>query len=159
MMDALFARGATDEAIKAGREALIRNPFDSDIMASLGARYIQLNRPAEGLPLVERAIELSAGRPPAYDFFALLGAHLLGARELASGHGTFLAADENPYAVLGRAIQAMQHGSDADKAEAIATLRKRFPLFETQPRLWLMRRGFGSEVIDRILADLGIQQP
>lgn len=159
MMDALFARGATDEAIKAGREALIRNPFDSDIMASLGARYIQLSRPAEGLPLVERAIELSAGRPPAYDFFALLGAHLLGARELASGHGTFLAADENPYAVLGRAIQAMQHGSDADKAEAIATLRKRFPLFETQPRLWLMRRGFGSEVIDRILADLGIPQP
>ena len=159
MMDALFMRGATEEAIKAGREALIRNPYDSDIMASLGARYIQLNRPAEGLPLVERAIELSAGRPPAYDFFALLGAHLLGARQLARGHGEFLAADENPYALLGRAIQAVQKGSEADKAEAIAALRRRFPLFETEPRLWLMRRGFGTEVIDRILADLGIPQP
>ena len=159
MMAALFMRGATEEAIKAGREALIRNPYDSDIMASLGARYIQLNRPAEGLPLVERAIELSAGRPPAYDFFALLGAHLLGARQLARGHGEFLAADENPYALLGRAIQAVQKGSEADKAEAIAALRKRFPLFETEPRLWLMRRGFGTEVIDRILADLGIPQP
>lgn len=159
MMEALFARGATDEAIKAGREALTRNPFDSDIMASLGGHYIQLNRPAEGLPLVQRAIELSAGRPPAYDFFALLGAHLLGARQLASGHGAFLAADENLYALLGRAIQAMQDGNEAGKAEAIATLRKRFPLFETQPRLWLMRRGFGSEVMDRILADLGILHP
>lgn len=159
MMEALFARGATEEAIKAGREALTRNPFDSDIMASLGARYIQLNRPAEGLPLVQRAIELSAGRPPAYDFFALLGAHLMGARQLASGHGAFLAAVDNPYALLGRAIQAMQDGSEADKARAIAKLRKRFPLFETQPQLWLMRRGFGSEVIDRILADLGIPQP
>lgn len=159
MMEALFARGATDEAIKAGREALTRNPFDSDIMASLGGHYIQLNRPAEGLPLVERAIELSAGRPPAYDFFALLGAHLLGARQLANGHGAFLAADENLYALLGRAIQGMQDGNEAGKAEAIATLRKRFPLFETQPRLWLMRRGFGSEVMDRILADLGILHP
>ncbi len=159
MMDALFVRGATEEAIKAGREALIRNPFDSDIMASLGGRYIQLNRPAEGLPLVERAIELSVGRPPSYDFFALLGAHLLGARQLARGHGEFLAADENPYALLGRAIQAVQKGSEADKAEAIAVLRRRFPLFETEPRLWLMRRGFGTEVIDRILADLGILQP
>lgn len=159
MMDALFVRGATEEAIKAGREALIRNPFDSDIMASLGGRYIQLNRPAEGLPLVERAIELSVGRPPSYDFFALLGAHLLGARQLARGHGEFLAADENPYALLGRAIQAVQKGSETDKAEAIAVLRRRFPLFETEPRLWLMRRGFGTEVIDRILADLGILQP
>lgn len=159
MMDALFMRGATDEAIKAGREALLRNPYDSDIMASLGAHYIQLNRPAEGLPLVERAIELSSGRPPAYDFFALLGAHLLGARQLARGHGEFLAADENPYALLGRAIQAVQKGSEADKAGAIAALRRHFPLFETEPRLWLMRRGFGAEVIDRIAADLGIPQP
>jgi tetratricopeptide (TPR) repeat protein len=158
MMDALFARGATEEAIRAGREALTRNPYDSDIMASLGARYIQLNRPAEGLPLVERAIELSAGRPPTYDFFALLGAHLLGAQQLSRGHGEFLAADSNPYALLGRALQAAQKGSEADKAEAIAALRRNSPLFETEPRLWLMRRGFGPEVIERILADLAIAQ-
>jgi tetratricopeptide (TPR) repeat protein len=159
MMDALFARGATEEAISAGREALTRNPYDSDIMASLGARYIQLNRPAEGLPLVERAIELSAGRPPTYDFFALLGAHLLGAQQRSRGHGAFLAADSNPYALLGRALQAAQRGSEADKAEAIAALRKSSQLFETEPQLWLMRRGFGPEVIERILSDLAIAQP
>ncbi|HEY5796257.1 MAG TPA: hypothetical protein VIU82_14710 [Bosea sp. (in: a-proteobacteria)] len=159
MMDALFARGATEEAIKAGREALSRNPYDSDIMASLGARYIQLNRPTEGLPLVERAIELSAGRPPAYDFFALLGAHLLGARQLSRAHAEFLAADSNPYALLGRALQAAQKGSDADKAEAIAALRRSSQIFDTEPRIWLMRRGFGPEVIERILSDLAIAQP
>lgn len=159
MMGALFARGATEEAIRAGQEALNRNPYDSDIMASLGARYIQLNRPAEGLPLVEKAIELSAGRPPAYDFFALLGAHLLGARKLSRGHGEFLAADSNPYALLGRAIQAVQKGSEPDKAEAIAALRGNSPLFGSDPRVWLTRKGFGPEVIERILADLGIPQP
>ncbi|PTM39084.1 tetratricopeptide repeat protein [Bosea sp. 124] len=159
MMDALFARGATDEAIRAGREALVRNPYDADIMAGVGARYIQLNRPAEGLPLVERAIELSAGRPPAYDFFALLGGRLLGAGQLSRGHGEFLGADSNPYALLGRALQAAQKGSDTDKAEALAALRQSSSLFETDPRLWLMRKGFGIEVIERILADLGIATP
>lgn len=159
MMDALFARGATEEALKAGHEALTRNPYDSDIMASLGARYIQLNRPAEGLPLVERAIELSPGRPPTYDFFAFLGAHLIGAQRLSRGHGEFLAADSNPYALLGRALQAAQKGNEADKAEAIAALRKSSQLFETEPHLWLMRRGFGPEVIERILSDLAIAQP
>lgn len=159
MMAALFARGAIEEAIKAGREALSRNPYDSDIMASLGARYIQLNRPAEGLPLVERAIELSTGRPPSYDFFALLGAHLLGARQLSRGHAEFLSADSNPYALLGRALQAAQKGSDADKAEAIAALRRSSQLFDADPRIWLMRRGFSTEVIERILSDLAIAQP
>jgi len=159
MMDALFARGATEEAIRVGREALNRNPYDPDIMASLGARFIQLNRPAEGLPLVEKAIELSAGRPPAYDFFALLGAHLLGARQLARGHGAFLAADSNPYALLGRAIRAVQKGSESDKAEAIAALRHGSALFDLDPRLWLMRRGFGPEVAERIMADLASPRP
>lgn len=159
MMDALFARGATEEAIRAGREALVRNPYDADIMAGLGARYIQLNRPAEGLPLVERAIELSAGRPPAYDFFALLGAHLLGAQSLSQGHSAFLAAGDSPYALLGRAIQASRTGSETGKAEAVAALRKSSALFETDPRLWLMRKGFGTEVIERILADLAIARP
>ncbi|HEV7260072.1 MAG TPA: hypothetical protein VGN82_19970 [Bosea sp. (in: a-proteobacteria)] len=159
MMEVLFARGASEEAIRTGREALIRNPYDSDIMASLGARFIQLNRPAEGMPLLERAIELSAGRPPAYDFFALLGAHLLGARQISRGHAEFLAADSNPYAMLGRALQAAQLGKEADKAEAIAALRRSSRLFETEPQVWLMRRGFGPEVTERILSDLAIVQP
>lgn len=159
LMETLFARGATEEALKAGREALSRNPYDSDIIASLGARYILLNRPAEGLPLVERAIELNPGRPPAYDFFALLGAHLLGAQQLSRGHGEFLAADVNFYALLGRALQAAQKGNDSDRTEALAALRRNFEFFDAEPRLSLMRRGFSPEVIERILSDLAIVHP
>jgi tetratricopeptide (TPR) repeat protein len=159
MMDALFARGATEEAIKSGREALARNPYDSDIMAGLGARLIQLNRPAEGLQLVERAIELSSGHPPAYDFFAVLGAHLLGASRLAQGHGALLAAGDDPYALLGRAILASQTGNDTDKRMAVEGLGKRYPQFEKDPQLWLRRRGFSAEVITRILTDIGLGQP
>ena len=159
MMGALFARGATEEAIKAGHGALARNPYDSDIMAGLGARYIQINRPAEGLPLIQRAIELSAGRPPAYDFYALLGAHLLGDKQLSQSHGAFLAAGDDVYALLGRAVLAAQAGNETEKADAVMALRKRFPLFAIDPRLWMMRRGFGPEVIDRLVADISLAPP
>ena len=64
MMAVLFARGQIEEALTAGRDALARNPFDPDIMAGLGARLVQLNRSAEGLPLLQRAMALSNGRPP-----------------------------------------------------------------------------------------------
>ncbi|KRE18075.1 hypothetical protein ASE63_02510 [Bosea sp. Root381] len=159
MMDVLFARGATEEAIKAGQSALVLNPYDSDIKAALGARYIQINRPAEGLQLMQRAIELSAGRPPAYDFYALLGAYLLGDKQVSQSYGAFLAAGDDVYALLGRALLAAQAGNEAEKAEAVMALGKNFPLFAIDPRLWMMRRGFRPEVVDRLVADIALAPP
>ncbi len=156
LMSTLFKRGAIDEGLAAGRVAMTRNPYDPDIMAMLGARYIQLNRPAEGLPLLEKAIALSAGRPASYDFYALLGAHLLGARQVARGHGEFLAGGGNPFALLGRALHAVQTGDAEERARAIAELCEQFPAFHREPRVWLMKRGFGAEITDRLLADLGV---
>lgn len=156
LMTVLFKRGAIDEGLAAGRIAIARNPYDPDIMAMLGARYIQLNRPAEGLPMLEKAIALSAGRPASYDFFALLGAHLMGARQVSRAHGEFLAGDANPFTLLGRAIRAMQTGNTEEQGQALRELCEHFPLFHSEPRAWLMRRGFGAEVTDRLLAELGV---
>lgn len=156
LMMVLTKRGATDEGLAAGRIAMARNPYDPDIMAMLGARYIQLNRPAEGLPMMEKAIALSAGRPASYDFYAMLGAHLMGAQQVARAHGEFLGGGANPFALLGRAIRAMQAGNSQEQGQALRELCELFPMFHSEPRLWLMRRGFGAEVTDRLLAELGV---
>lgn len=156
LMTVLFKRGAVDEGLAAGRLAMTRNPYDPDIMAMLGARYIQLNRPAEGLPMMEKAIALSAGRPASYDFFALLGAHLMGAQQAARAHGELLGSGGNPFALLGRAIRAMQAGNSQEQGQALRELCELFPMFHSEPRQWLMRRGFGAEVTDRLLAELGV---
>lgn len=155
LMDVYFARGAIEDAVRAGREALARNPYDPDIMADLGARYIQLNRPAEGLPLVQRAIELSSGRPPSSDFFAFLGAHLMGANKLAEAHAAILLADESPLSLLGRALNYAVAGDEIGAMAAMRRLAEIEPLFPVDGRLYLSRAGFSAAVIDRILADLG----
>jgi len=157
MMDALFARGATEEAIKAGREALTRNPYDPAIMADLGARYVQLNRPAEGLPLLERAIELSAGRPSWYDFFAFLGARLIGARRSSEPFAAVLGADSTPLSLLGRALQAADSGDRRGLEMVLKNLSAKAPLFGMDPGLYLSRSGFSGSVVDRILSDLGLE--
>ncbi|AMJ58912.1 hypothetical protein [Bosea sp. PAMC 26642] len=155
MMDVHFARGAIEDALKAGQEATARNPYDPDIMADLGARYIQLNRPAEGLPLLERAIELSTGRPSWYDFFAFVGAHLLGASKVAEAHAAILVADESPLSLLGRSLHAAVTGDDVGAMAAMRRLAQIEPLLVVDKRLFLSRAGFSSVVIDRILVDLG----
>jgi tetratricopeptide (TPR) repeat protein len=155
MMDVLFARGALEDAIRNGREALARNPYDPDIMADLGSRFVRLNRPAEGLPLLSRAVELSAGRPPWYDFYAFLAAHLLGADKLAESYPAALLADQGALSLLGRAIAAARDKDDVELAKSLRALIEAAPLFSIDARLYLGQKGFVPELIDRVLADLG----
>lgn len=152
MMDALFLRGAIDDALKSGREALARNPYDPDVLASLGARYVQLNRPAEGLPLLEQAVALSNGRPPWYDFFLYLAAYLTGATKLAEAHAALINAEETPFGLIGRAMAAAASGDRFALENALQSLRQKVPLFDLDARLYLARRGFSTEVAERILA-------
>ncbi|WNJ89394.1 tetratricopeptide repeat protein [Bosea sp. 685] len=155
MMDVLFARGQPDEALAAGREAMARNPYDPDIMADLGARFVQLNRSAEGLPLLERAVSLSSGRPPWYDFFAFLGARLTGANKMADTYAARLLANEGPLSLLGRALHYAGAGDQAGFVAAVSGLAEASPLFRVDPRLFLERRGFSPPVVERIMSDLG----
>lgn len=156
MMNVLFLRGSTADAIRAGREAAGRNPYDPDIMADLGSLFVRLNRPAEGLPMLERAIEISAGRPPWYDFYAFLAAYLTGAKRLSESYSAVLEADSTPFSLLGQALQASGSGDAARRDVALRALAKRSPFFASDPRAYLMRKGFHEDVVQRILGDLGV---
>ena len=155
MMDVRFARGALEDALTIGRDALARNPFDPDIMADLGSRYVRLNRPAEGLPLLSRAVELSVGRPAWYDFYAFLAARMLGAEKLSESYSGAFLADDSALSLVGRALVAAGGKDEIAVADCLRRLSATAPLFAVDPRLFFTRKGFAPELIDRIVADLG----
>jgi tetratricopeptide (TPR) repeat protein len=155
LMEAQFLRGMTEEALKSGREALTRNPFDPDIMADLGARYVQLDRAAEGLPLLERAVALSNGRPSWYDVFLYFAAYLTGSTKLAENQAALIKAEETPMALVARAVASASAGDRVDLEEVLRLLGQAEPLFALDARLYLSRKGFSAAVCDRILAAIG----
>lgn len=155
MMEAQFLRGMTEEALKSGREAMTRNPYDPDIMADLGARYVQLGRAAEGLPLLERAVALSNGRPSWYDAFLYFAAYLTGAQKLAEAQAALLKAEETPLALIARAVASASANDRVETEEVLRQLGLAEPLFALDARLYLARKGFSSAVSDRILAAIG----
>lgn len=155
LMEAQFLRGMTEEALKSGREALTRNPYDPDIMADLGARYVQLDRAAEGLPLLERAVALSSGRPSWYDIYLFLAAHLTGASKLAETQAALIKSDETPLGLIGRAVASAAADDRVDLAEVLRLLGQAEPLFALDARLYLTRKGFSPAVSDHILAAIG----
>lgn len=157
LMKVLLLRGATDDAIQMGREAQTRNPYDPDIMADVGSLYVRLDRPLEGMPLLERATSLSVARPPRYDFYAFLGAYLIGAGKASESYAGMLAADSSSLSLLGQALAA---DADAEKrGKALAQLAERSPLFARDPHAFLERRGFAGSVIDKILNALALNKP
>jgi tetratricopeptide (TPR) repeat protein len=155
LMEAQFLRGMTEEALKSGREALTRNPYDPDIMADLGARYVQLDRAAEGLPLLERAVALSTGRPSWYDIYLFLAAHMTGAGKLAEAQAALIKSDETPLGLIGRAVASAAADDRMELAEVLRLLGRAEPLFALDARLYLTRKGFSPAVSDRILAAIG----
>lgn len=159
LMDAQFFRGAIDEALAAGREAILRNPFDPDIMASLGARYVQLDRAAEGLPLLQQAVALSAGRPPWYDFFLFLAATMTGDTKLAEAHGALIRTDQTALGMLGKIMVCAGQGDEICRTETLRDLTQREPLLGVDARLYLSRKGFSPNVAERIVAAIGLSSP
>lgn len=159
LMDAQFFRGATDEALAAGKEAILRNPFDPDIMASLGARYVQLDRAAEGLPLLQQAVALSAGRPPWYDFFLFLAATLTGDARLAEAQGALIRTDETTLGMLGKIMVCATQGDEICRSETLRDLIGKEPLLGIDARLYLSRKGFSPSVAERIVAAIGLSSP
>jgi hypothetical protein len=159
LMKVLLLRGATDEAIQMGREALTRNPYDPEILADVGALYVRLDRAAEGLPLLEKAISLSVARPARYDFYAFLGAYLVGSGKASDNYAAMLAGDSSPLSLLGQALDAAADADAERRAKALAQLREKSPAFAQNPRAFLEKRGFAGSVIDRILTALDPNKP
>lgn len=155
LMSALFARGQVEEALAAGQEALSRNPYDPDIMANLGARYVMLNRPQEGLPLLQRSIQLSAGRPPWHDFYVYLGARLAGNAQLGVPNLALLMGDGNSLSLLAVAMEAARTKDTSTVARAVDALIRREPLFQSDTAQFLSRKGFNAAVSRHILEALG----
>lgn len=157
LMKVMLLRGAADDAIQMGREAQTRNPYDPEIMAEVGALYVRLDLPLQGLPLLERATSLSVARPPRYDFYAFLGAYLVGAGKASESYAAMLVTDSSPLSLLGQALAAA--GEPEKRAKALSQLAEKSPLFGQDPRAFLERRGFAAPVIERILTGLGLNRP
>ncbi len=102
LMAVLTVSGDVEEGIKTGFNAIRRNPYDTDILADVGARLTQAGRGREGRPLLERAAELNQARPPWHDFYRFLAARQSGDKAGARSMALFLQGSEAPLALLGR---------------------------------------------------------
>lgn len=154
LMAVLTVSGETAEALKVGFEAVRRNPFDTDILADLGARLTQAGRAREGRPLLLRAAEVNRARPVWHEFYLFLSAREVGDAEGARSALMALELAEAPLALLAQAIAASDKGSREQSMAAMRKLAKLSPVFGQNAGQFLDRAFFASEVRAMLLEAL-----
>ncbi|MFL5198694.1 MAG: hypothetical protein ACJ8BE_17525 [Microvirga sp.] len=155
MMNALYARGDTEAALKEGHLSIALNPYNSDLVAELGARYIRLGRYPEGLALLDRAIEDNPGRPPWYDFHKFVAAYMTGDLATARAVSETFVGDKYFYGPLARGLVAHLDGDEARAKVFLDQVSAAVPQLTRNPRAAFERYGFCPTITDRFVADLG----
>ena len=134
MMNALYARGDTEAALKEGHLSIALNPYNSDLVAELGARYIRLGRYPEGLALLDRAIEDNPGRPPWYDFHKFVAAYMTGDLATARAVSETFVGDKYFYGPLARGLVAHLDGDEARAKVFLDQVSAAVPQLTRDPR-------------------------
>lgn len=152
LADVLFVRGELDEAHATGERALALNPYDPDIAADLGARYLALGELARGEELLKEAVRYTPGRPPWYDFFLFLAAMLRGdAAAMAERAGQFT-SDDYALGLVAQVIVAHRQGNPDTARRLAARLASQDPAWASDPARALARYRFAPELRDRLAA-------
>ncbi len=138
--------GETEAAIRTGFAAVRRNPYDTDILADLGARLTQAGRAREGRPLLLRAADLNMARPAWHDFYLYLSARETGDLAGAKAALRSLELIEAPLALLGRALAASDAGKPEHAKSAMRKLSDISPVFGRDAGEFLDRAFFAPDV-------------
>jgi tetratricopeptide (TPR) repeat protein len=154
MLAVLFSLGQFEEGLKAGERAIEANPYDSDIIATVGARRIAAGDVDAGMRLVEEATAFNTVKPPWYDFALFVGAYLKGDLAAMQRYAELMKPGDYPFALIARAILAAQIGEQAKASEAVRRLVKMQPEFGQNTRAALARYGAAPQVIDKLVQGL-----
>jgi tetratricopeptide (TPR) repeat protein len=154
MMSALFARNEPEAALREGQLAVELNPYNSDIAAELGARYVQLSRYAEGLALLDRAIAANPGRPPWYDFYKFVAAYMEGDLATARSIAATFVGERYFYGPFARALVAYRDGDTERAKQLLREAQAAAPHLFDEPRRALERAGFCPSITERFVNDL-----
>ncbi len=151
LSQALNLRGDYENALHLAEHARELNPFDTEIMAQLGAIYIVRGKPDAGARLLRQAMEGNPAYPGWINFYLFLEAFMRDdpvAQRAAIGN---IGESQEPDAIFARVIAAAESGEIDEARRLLGELRDNAPSFAASPRKGLERLTLAPGVIDRMM--------
>jgi tetratricopeptide (TPR) repeat protein len=151
LLAARFSRRDMDGAWAAATEAQRLNPYDTDIMADVGARHIQAGRYEQGLALLREAFELNPAPPFWASTYQAIGLYMLDRIGEASQIAAQLESTNYPPAMLATILVAYQERKPAKAKERLTVFRAQHPEIAADLGAYLGRLNMDSRVVDKAM--------
>lgn len=120
---ALFEAGDSRGFRAAAERALQLNPNNSEILADVGLRIIQLDGSERGLQMAEKALALNPGGPPWYHAGPAIYALEHGEKEKALQHAQAYSSEQGPFSTFLLAAAWRLNGDDEQAERVLEALK------------------------------------
>jgi len=151
---AQFLRGQPMAALRHCERARLINPFDTDIAADLGAKYVLVGEFRRGLALLDEAAAFRPNLPAWHGAFTILAAYLQGDMPEALARARAQRPSRFPLDVVMRAIIRAGAG-DRDGAQRILeSLVREAPDLAAAPAAALRRQIPNEAIVERLAREL-----
>jgi tetratricopeptide (TPR) repeat protein len=158
LLAAHFARGEMESAWRAAGEAMRLNPFDTEIIADVGARHVQSGHYEKGLGMLEQALELNPSPPTWAATFRAMAYYLLGRLDQSGPLASTLGGNDYPPAMIALILVARQQRDALAGKAALARMQLQHPGIVSDPAAYLRRLSFDQGTIDRIVQDFRVSR-
>jgi Tfp pilus assembly protein PilF len=146
LMAVHFVRKDMESAWRAAEKALTLNPFDTEILADVGARNIQAGKSRTGLIMLEEALELNSAPPNWAVIIRALGLYTQGKADEASALAKTLKGTKFPIAMMAVVMAAFHDKDIAAGKQALAALKQQHPDVFADPPSYIERLNYDPVV-------------
>jgi hypothetical protein len=153
LLAAHFARGEMESAWRAANEAMALNPFDTEILADVGARHVQSGFYEKGLTMLQQALELNTSPPTWALTFRAAAYYLLDQNDQSRRIASALGGSEYPLAMMAMIMVARKNLDEPSGKKALADMRRLHPVILVDPAAYLKRLAFDEGTISRLVKD------
>ncbi len=150
-----FARGEMESAWRAAGEAMALNPFDTEILADVGARHVQSGHYEKGLGMLQQALELNPAPPIWAVTFRAAAYYLLGRIDQSGPIASALSGNDYPLAMMALVMVARQSFDESGGKAALVRMQALHPGIVADPAAYLRRLSFDPGTMDRLVRDFG----
>jgi hypothetical protein len=156
LLAAHFARGEMESAWRAANEAMALNPFDTEILADVGARHVQSGYYEKGLGMLQQALELNSSPPTWALTFRAAAYYLLDQNDQSRRIASSLGGSEYPLAMMALIMVARKNLDEVSGKKTFQDMRRLHTAILDDPAAYLKRLAFDEVTIIRLVRDFSV---
>jgi tetratricopeptide (TPR) repeat protein len=153
LMAAHFSRREMDSAWRAGGEAMALNPYDTEIVADMGARHVQSGNFEKGLTMLQQALELNTAPPTWAVTFRAMALYMLGRADESTPLIRSLQGSEYPPAMMALVVVAFNSANVPVGKRVLAEIKRLHPEILANPLAFLQRLNFEEKIATRMIEE------